>query len=62
MEGSFVWFHEEKEILKTILPMKMGKRWRTYADKHLRRLKGDWKVEIKGAAGTLLKKVKFKVE
>jgi hypothetical protein len=40
MEVSFVWFHEEKEILKTILPMKMGKRWRTYADKNLRGLKG----------------------
>jgi len=26
MEVSFVWFHEEKEILKTIRPMKMGKR------------------------------------
>jgi hypothetical protein len=35
MEVSFVWFHEE-EVLKTILPMKMGKRWRTCADKSLR--------------------------
>ena len=26
MEVSFVWFHEEKGTLKTILPMKMGKR------------------------------------
>ena len=31
-EVSFVWFNEEKETLKTMLPMKMGKRWRTYAD------------------------------
>jgi len=26
MEVSFVWFYEKKEILKTMLPMKMGKR------------------------------------
>ena len=62
MEVSFVWFHEEKEILKTILPMKMGKRWRTYADKNLRGLKEGWKVEIKGMDGNLLKEIKFKVE
>ena len=62
MEVSFVRFHEEKEILKTSLPMKMGKRWRTYADKNLRGLKGDWEVEIKGLGGNLLKEIKFKVE
>jgi len=62
MEVSFVWFHEEKEILKTILPMKMGMRWRTYADKNLRGLKGDSKVEIKGMDGNLLKEIKFEAE
>jgi hypothetical protein len=62
MEVSFVWFHEQKEILEAILPMKMGKRWRTYADKNLRGLKGGWKVEIKGMDGNLLKEIKFKVE
>jgi hypothetical protein len=56
------WFHEETEILKTILPMKMGKRWRTYADKNPRELKGNWKMEIKGMDGNLLKDIKFKVE
>jgi hypothetical protein len=40
----------------------MGKRWRTYANKNLRGLKGDWKIEIKDADGNLLKEVKFKVE
>ena len=48
--------------MKTTLPMKTGKRWRTYADKNLRGLKGDWKVEIKGMDGNLLKEIKFKVE
>ena len=61
-EVSLVWFHGQDEKLKTILPLKTGKRWRTYANKNLRRLKGDWKVEIKDADGNLLKEVKFKVE
>ncbi len=61
-EVSFVWFHGQDEKLKTTLSLKEGKRWRTYADKNLRGLKGDWKVEIKGADGNLLKEVKFKVE
>jgi len=40
----------------------MGKTWRTYANKNLRGLKGDWKIEIKDTGGNLLKEVKFKVE
>ena len=61
-EVSFIWFHGQDEKLKTTLPVKEGKRWRTYAEKNLRGLTGDWKVEIKDAAGNLLKQIKFKVE
>jgi len=61
-EVSLVWFHDQDEKLKTMLPLKMGKRWRTYANKNLRGLKGDWKIEIKDAGGNLLKEIKFKVE
>jgi hypothetical protein len=61
-EISFVWFHGDKEMLKFNLPLKMGPRWRTYAFKNLRGLKGDWKVEIRGPDGNVLKDVKFKVE
>ena len=61
-EVSFVWSYGQKEMLKVSLPLKMGPRWWTYASKNLRGLKGDWKVEIKDANGTLLKEVKFKVE
>jgi hypothetical protein len=61
-EVSFVWFYGQKEMLKTTLPLKMGPRWRTYANKNLRGLKGDWKVEIKDPDGNVLKEVKFKVE
>ena len=62
MEITFVWFHGEKEMLKTGLSLKMGPKWRTYADKNLRGLKGGWKVEVKDAKGNLIKDVKFKVE
>ena len=61
-EVSFVWYHGQDEKLKTVLPLKEGKRWRTYAAKNLRGLKGDWKVELKDATGNLLKETKFKVE
>jgi len=61
-ELSLVWFHNQDEKLKTILPLKLGKRWRTYANKNLRGLKGDWKIEIKDVDGNILKEVKFKVE
>lgn len=62
IELSFVWFNGEKEMSKFSVPLKMGPRWRTYAYKNLRELKGDWKVEIKDPDGKVLKDVKFKVE
>ena len=62
IEVSFVWFNREKEMSKFNVPLKMGPRWRTYAYKNLRGLKGDWKVEIKDPDGKVLKDVKFKVE
>jgi hypothetical protein len=61
-EVSFVWSYGDKEMLKTTLPLKAGPKWRTYANKNLRGLKGDWKVEIKDSEGKALKDVKFKVE
>jgi len=61
-EVSFVWFSGEKEMSKFSVPLKIGPRWRTYAYKNLRELKGDWKVEIKDPDGKVVKDVKFKVE
>ncbi len=61
-EASFVWSYGDKEMLKTTLPLKAGPKWRTYANKNLRDLKGDWKVEIKDSEGKVLKDIKFKVE
>ena len=61
-EVSFVWFHGEKEMLKTNLPLQTGPKWRTFADKNIGGMKGDWKVEIRDVKGTLVKDIKFKVE
>jgi hypothetical protein len=61
-EVSFVWFSGEKEMSKFSVPLKEGPRWRTYAEKNLRELKGDWKVEIRDSEGKVVKDVKFKVE
>jgi len=61
-EVSFVWLYGQKEMLKTTLPIKAGAKWRTYANKNLRGLKEEWKVEIKDPDGKVLKDVKFKVE
>jgi hypothetical protein len=61
-EVSFVWFNGDKELSKFSVPLKQGSRWRTYAYKNLRGLKGDWKVEIRDSDGKVVKDVKFKVE
>ena len=61
-EVSFVWFSGEKEMSRFSVPLKMGSRWRTYAYKNLRGIKGDWKVEIRDSDGKVVKDVKFKVE
>jgi len=62
MEVSFVWYNAEKELSKFSVPLKMGPRWRTYAYKNVREMKGDWKVEIKDPDGKVVKDIKFKVE
>jgi len=61
-EVSFVWFNADKELSKFSVPLKEGSRWRTYAYKNLREMKGDWKVEIRDSEGKVVKDVKFKVE
>jgi hypothetical protein len=61
-EVSLVWSLGGKEIWKMSLPLKMGPRWRTNAFKSVKGLKGDWKAELKDAAGNPVKEVKFKVE
>lgn len=59
---TFVWILNGKEILKTTLKLKAGPKWRTRAGKNLNNQKGDWKVEVRNAAGAVIKDVQFKVE
>jgi hypothetical protein len=61
-EVSLVWSLGGKEMWKMSLALKAGPRWRTNASKTIKGLKGDWKVELKDAAGNPVKEVKFKVE
>ena len=61
-EVAVTWTRGDKEMLKTSLPLKASPKWRTFAFKMVKGLKGDWKVEVKDAGGKILKDVKFKVE
>ncbi len=61
-EISFVWFHGGNEMLKTNLPLQTGPRWRTFANKNIGGMKGDWKVEIRDSNGNVVNEVTFKVE
>lgn len=57
-----VWSNSGKEVLRTSLPLKKGFRWRTYADKRLYGMKGEWKVDILDGAGNPVKSITFRVE
>ena len=61
-EVSVVWSHGGKEMLKTALQLKSGPKWRTWANKNLMGLKGDWKVELKATDGTVVSALNFKAE
>ncbi len=61
-EVTFVWFSGDKELSKFSVPLKEGPRWRTYAYKNLREVKGEWKVEVRDSEGKVVKDAKFKVE
>jgi hypothetical protein len=62
MDLTTVWSMGDKEMRKINTTVKAGPRWRTWVDKKVGGMKGDWKVEIKDADGKVLKDVKFKVE
>ncbi len=54
-----VWYHGDKEVFKTDLPVN-GPRWRTWSAKKVQ--PGAWKVEVKDAAGAVLATANFTVE
>jgi hypothetical protein len=62
LELTLMWFAGDKAAGEIALAVKQGAKWRTWAYKNLRGLKGDWKVEVKTPEGKILKEVRFKVE
>jgi hypothetical protein len=62
MEIALLWFAGNKQVGENKLAMKQGAKWRTWAFKNLRGLKGDWKVEAKTSDGKIVKEIGFKVE
>jgi len=46
-----VWSLNGKEVNRAALPLKKGFRWRTYAEKNLYGMKGEWKVDLLDSAG-----------
>ena len=59
---TFVWYFEDREMARIILPLQRGKRWRTFASKTLGGLRGNWKVELVEASGIVLNTVSFQVQ
>ena len=59
---SFIWYLEDKEMARVSLPLKRGRRWRTYSSKKLAGLKGNWKVELRESSGIVLNSVSFRVQ
>lgn len=59
---TIVWSLNGKEVNRTSLPLKKGFRWRTYAEKNLYGMRGEWKVDLLDSAGMSLKSLTFKVE
>jgi hypothetical protein len=61
-EVSFVWFHEDTRMAIVTLPLKKGRRWRTYSSKRLGGKAGAWRVELHDADGKVIRSVSFMVE
>lgn len=57
-----VWTLGLNEMGNVSLTVKPYPKFRTWANKSLGGMKGDWKVEVKDEAGTVLKSATFKVE
>jgi hypothetical protein len=59
---SFVWYFENKEMARVLLPLTKGNRWRTYSSKKLAGMKGNWKVELLETSGIVLNSASFLVQ
>lgn len=59
---TYVWTLGQNEMGKVTQPVKKSSRWRTWGNKSLGGMKGDWKVDVLDESGKLLKSATFKVE
>lgn len=57
-----VWLRGGQVVKETTLPVK-GKRWRTYSSLPVdASTVGNWRVEVRDAAGVLIKTVEFRIQ
>jgi len=59
---TFVWTLGANEMGKVSQQVKKSSRWRTWANKSIAGMKGDWKVDVLDESGAVLKSAAFKVE
>jgi hypothetical protein len=59
---TYVWSLGPNEIGKVSQQVKKSSRWRTWGNKSLGGMKGDWKVAVLDESGAMLKTAAFKVE
>lgn len=59
---TFVWTLGAKEMGRVPQQVKKSSRWRTWSNKSINGMTGDWKVDVMDEAGAVLKSATFKVE
>ncbi len=56
-----VWYNGQEKVAEYQLPVK-GEKWRTYSKKTIQKgWVGEWRVEVLGSDGKLMKTVKFRM-
>jgi hypothetical protein len=59
---TYVWTLGQNHMGTVTQQVKKSSRWRTWANKSLGGMKGDWKVDVLDASGAVLKSAMFTVE
>ncbi|HUI68163.1 MAG TPA: DUF2914 domain-containing protein [Nitrospirota bacterium] len=59
---TYVWTLGQNDMGKVTQQVKKSSRWRTWANKSIGGMKGDWKVDVLDESGAVLKSATFKIE
>lgn len=59
---TIVWSLNGKEVHRYAISLKKGFRWRTYSEKTIHGMTGDWKVDLLDSSGNILRTATFRVE